>query len=107
MKVVLKNHKTKMDWSWPPVVNFEVLPFAHFCLNLDEIQNGVSLPLVLSPLKIQSLPYDPHSINLQILNFLLKFVIKFCIKWAPIAGKYHVDHVQKENSKNVDLNYQK
>ena len=54
---------------------------------------------------IQSLPYDPHSINLQILNFLLKFVIKFCIKWAPIAGKYHVDHIQKENSKNVDLSY--
>ena len=56
---------------------------------------------------LQSLPYDPHSINLQILNFLLKFVIKFSIKWAPIAGKYHVDHIQKENSKNVDLNYQK
>ena len=55
MKVVLKNHKTKMDWSWPPVVNFEVLPFAHFGLNLDEIQNGVSLPLVLSPLKISRL----------------------------------------------------
>ena len=55
MKVVLKNHKTKMDWSWPPVVNFEVLPFAHFCLNLDEIQNGVSLPLVLSTLEISRL----------------------------------------------------
>ena len=62
-------------------------------------------PLTLLAYVLQSLPYDPHSINLQILKFLLKFVIKSSIKWAPIAGKYLVDYTQKENFKNVDLSH--
>ena len=47
----------------------------------------------------------PPWINLQILKFLLKFVIKVDIKWAHIAAKYCLNHIQKENSQNVDLRY--
>ena len=47
---------------------------------------------------IQSLPYDPHSINLQICKFLLKSSIIYSHKCIPIMVKYVLNHMQKKIS---------
>ena len=46
---------------------------------------------------VQSLPYDPHSRNLQNLKFLQKFSINYNHKCIPNVVKYWLNHNQKEN----------
>ena len=50
---------------------------------------------------IQSLPYDPHSVNLQNFKFLQKFSINYNHKWLPNVVKYRLNHNQKENFKKM------
>ena len=52
---------------------------------------------------VQSLPYDPHSINLQILKFLQISHINHDHNYIPNVVKYGLNHNQKENLKKVGI----
>ena len=50
---------------------------------------------------LQSLPYDSHSINIQICKFLHKSSMNYSHKCIPDVVKYPLNHHQKENFENM------